>query len=156
MRAYAGPACRAHGRHGPQDQVACDSRSSSDFLIIARTDARTGHGLDEAIRRGAAYAEAGADIVFVESPESEAELVEIARRIDKPLVANMVVGGRTPMLPASRLAEIGFAMAIFPATGFLAAAEALQRAYTDLQQHGNVDRRRPDVLVHRIQQAAGL
>jgi 2-methylisocitrate lyase-like PEP mutase family enzyme len=117
-------------------KVASDSRSSADFLIVARTDARTGHGLDEAIRRGAAYAEAGADIVFIESPESEAELVEIARRIDKPLVANMVVGGRTPMLPAARLAEIGFAMAIFPATGFLSAAEALRRAYAELQQHG--------------------
>jgi 2-methylisocitrate lyase-like PEP mutase family enzyme len=117
-------------------EVAGDSRSSADFLIIARTDARTGHGLDEAIRRGAAYAEAGADIIFIESPESEAELIEIARRIDKPLVANMVVGGRTPMLPAARLAEIGFAMAIFPATGFLAAAEALQNAYAELQQHG--------------------
>jgi 2,3-dimethylmalate lyase len=117
-------------------RVASDSRSSTDFLIVARTDARTGHGLDEAIRRGAAYADAGADIIFIESPESEAEMSEIARRIDKPLLANMVVGGRTPMLPAARLAEIGFAMAIFPATGFLAAAEALRRAYADLQQHG--------------------
>jgi 2-methylisocitrate lyase-like PEP mutase family enzyme len=117
-------------------RVASDSRSSADFLIVARTDARTGHGLEEAIRRGAAYAEAGADIIFVESPESEAEMVEIARRIDKPLLANLVVGGRTPMLPTARLAEIGFAMAIFPATGFLAAAEALQRAYAEVQQHG--------------------
>jgi 2-methylisocitrate lyase-like PEP mutase family enzyme len=117
-------------------KVAADSRASSDFLIIARTDARTGLGLDEAIRRGVAYGEAGADIVFVESPESEAELIEIARRIDKPLVANMVNGGRTPMLPAGRLAEIGFALAIFPAVGFLSAAEALRAAYTDLQKNG--------------------
>src|SRR3954454_19555650 len=80
-------------------RVASDSRSSSDFLIIARTDARTSKGLDEAIRRGVAYGEAGADIVFIESRETEAEMVEIARRIDKPLIANLVHGGRTPMLP---------------------------------------------------------
>lgn len=117
-------------------QVASDSRSSRDFLIIARTDARTGHGLDEAIARGIAYGEAGADIIFVESPESEAELSEIAKRIDKPLMANMVNGGRTPMLPGERLKKIGFSVAIFPTVGFLAAAEALRRAYEDLKAHG--------------------
>jgi 2,3-dimethylmalate lyase len=117
-------------------RVASDSRSSSDFLVIARTDARTGHGLDEAIRRGVAYAEAGADIIFVESPESEAELAEVGRRIDKPLLANMVNGGRTPMLPADRLEALGFSIAIYPAIGFLSAGEALRRAYTDLKQNG--------------------
>lgn len=117
-------------------QVASDSRSSADFLIIARTDARTGHGLDEAIRRGVAYAEAGADIIFVESPESEAEMAEIGRRIDKPLLANMVHGGRTPLLPVDRLAELGFAIAIFPALGFLSAGHALRDAYEDLKRHG--------------------
>jgi 2-methylisocitrate lyase-like PEP mutase family enzyme len=117
-------------------RVASDSRSSPDFLIIARTDARTGQGLEEAIRRGIAYGEAGADIIFIESPESEDELAQIGRRIDKPLLANMVNGGRTPMLPANRLAELGYSVAIFPAVGFLAAGEALQRAYADLQQNG--------------------
>lgn len=117
-------------------KVAVDSRSSADFLIIARTDARTSLGLDEAIRRGVAYAEAGADVIFIESPESEAELAEVARRIDKPVVANMVNGGRTPMLPAEQLAALGFAMAIFPAVGFLATAQALTDAYADLQTHG--------------------
>jgi 2-methylisocitrate lyase-like PEP mutase family enzyme len=117
-------------------QVASDSRSSADFLIIARTDARSGKGLDEAIRRGNAYAEAGADIIFIESPESEAELAEIGRRISKPLLANMVNGGRTPMLPADRLKALGFSIAIYPAVGFLSAGEALRRAYTDLQQNG--------------------
>ena len=117
-------------------QVASDSRSSADFLIIARTDARTGHGLDEAIRRGVAYAAAGADIIFVESPESEAEMAEIGHRIDKPLLANMVHGGRTPLLPVDRLAELGFAIAIFPALGFLSAGHALRDAYEDLKRHG--------------------
>ncbi len=117
-------------------RVASDSRSSPDFLIVARTDARTGHGLDEAIRRGVAYAEAGADIIFIESPESEAELAEVGRRIGKPLLANMVNGGRTPMLPIDQLKALGFSIAIFPAVGFLSAGEALRRAYTDLQQNG--------------------
>ncbi len=117
-------------------RVASDSRSSSDFLIVARTDARTGHGLDEAIRRGVAYAEAGADIIFIESPESEKELEECGRRIGKPLLANMVNGGRTPVLPAEKLKAMGFSIAIYPAVGFLSAGEALQRAYADLQKHG--------------------
>ena len=117
-------------------KVASDSRSSADFLIIARTDARTGRGLDEAIRRGIAYAEAGADIIFIESPETEAEMAEIGRRIGKPLLANMVNGGRTPMLPADKLKALGFSIAIYPAVGFLSAGEALRRAYTDLKQNG--------------------
>ena len=117
-------------------QVAVDSRSSADFLVVARTDARTALGLDEALRRGEAYAAAGADVIFVESPESEAEMATIGQRLDVPLLANMVEGGRTPVLPASRLAELGFALSIFPATGFLAAAAALQDAYTDLQRNG--------------------
>jgi 2-methylisocitrate lyase-like PEP mutase family enzyme len=117
-------------------RMASDNRSSADFLIIARTDARTGKGLDEAIRRGVAYADAGADIIFVESPESEAEMAEIGRRIGKPLLANMVNGGRTPMLPADRLKALGFSIAIFPAIGFLSAGEALRRAYADLKQNG--------------------
>jgi 2-methylisocitrate lyase-like PEP mutase family enzyme len=117
-------------------QVAVDNRTSRDFLIIARTDSRTSLGLDEAIRRGEAYGAAGADIVFVESPESEDELATIARRIGKPLLANMVNGGRTPMVAASRLAELGYAAAIFPAVGFLATAQALTTAYADLAAHG--------------------
>ena len=117
-------------------KVASDARSSADFLIIARTDARSGKGLDEAISRGRAYADAGADIVFVESPESEVEMAEIGRMIDKPLLANMVNGGRTPMLSADRLKQLGFAVAILPAVGFLATAEALTRAYDDLRRHG--------------------
>lgn len=117
-------------------KVASDSRSSADFLIIARTDARTGKGLDEAIRRGVAYGEAGADIVFVESPESEDEMARICREIDKPLVANIVNGGRTPMLPVDRLIKLGYSMAIFPAVGFLAAGQALYSAYDDLKRNG--------------------
>ena len=119
-------------------QVAVEARQSADFLIIARTDARTQHGLDEAIRRARIYGEAGADILFVESPETEAEMAEICRALKgKPLFANMVEGGRTPVLPAARLQEMGYAIAIWPAAGFLTAAAALEKAYTELKAHGS-------------------
>ena len=119
-------------------RVACDSRSSADMLVIARTDSRTSLGLDEALRRVDAYVEAGADVIFVEAPESEDELIEISRRFDTPLLANMVSGGLTPVLPASRLAEIGYAIAIHPGLGFLAAGQALQTAFEELKDSGEV------------------
>ena len=117
-------------------EVAVDSRRSDDFLIIARTDSRTTLGLDEAIRRGKAFAAAGADVVFVESPESEDEMKRVADEIDAPLFANMVQGGRTPLLSAERLKEIGYAIAIHPAVGFLAVGAALTKSYGDLLAHG--------------------
>lgn len=117
-------------------EVAVDTRRSDDFLLIARTDSRTTHGLEEAIRRGKAYAAAGADVVFVESPESEEEMARIAGEIDAPLFANMVNGGRTPLLPAARLKELGFSIAIHPAVGFLAMGAALEKAYGDLKANG--------------------
>ena len=107
--------------------VAVDSRSDRDFLIIARTDARTVHGLDEALRRAEAYLRAGADILFVESPESVEEMERIGRTFDVPLMANMVEGGRTPVLPAAELERVGYRFAIFPALGFLAAGAALRQ-----------------------------
>ncbi len=117
-------------------EVAVDSRKSDDFLIIARTDSRTSLGLDEAIRRGQAFAKAGADVVFVESPESEEEMLRVAEAIDAPLFANMVNGGRTPLLSAARLSEMGYAIGIHPAVGFLAVGAALQKAYADLLANG--------------------
>jgi 2-methylisocitrate lyase-like PEP mutase family enzyme len=120
-------------------EVAVGCRSASDFLVIARTDARTNHGLDEALRRGEAYAKAGADILFIESPESEAEMARIGRHFDVPLLANMADGGRTPILPRQRLQELGYKVAIFPATGLLAATAALQRVYRVLKDKGSSD-----------------
>ena len=120
-------------------KVAVDARRDPNFLIVARTDARTGLGLEEAIRRGRMYGDAGADIVFIESPETEAEMIEIGRSINKPLLANNVEGGRTPILPAARLKEIGYSIAIYPGAGFLAVAAALERVYGHLLQHGDTN-----------------
>jgi 2-methylisocitrate lyase-like PEP mutase family enzyme len=118
-------------------KVACEARSSRDFLIIARTDARTALGLDEALRRAEAYAQAGADILFVESPESIEEMQTIGRSLHLPLVANMVEGGRTPVLSQAQLEAIGYKIAIFPVTALLAAAEAMRATYAQIRQHGS-------------------
>ena len=118
-------------------RVAVDARESADFLVVARTDARTVHGLDEALRRGEAYAEAGADVLFIESPESEAEMARIGRAFDTPLLANMVPEGRTPVLPKARLEELGFSIAIYPSAGFTAAARALHDAYVHIRDTGS-------------------
>ena len=117
--------------------VAVDSRKDSNFLIIARTDARTSLGLDEAIDRALAYRRAGADVLFVESPESESEFGEIASRIDAPLLANMVEGGRSPVLSKSRLEGLGYSLAIYPGTGFFAAASALKDVYAHILETGS-------------------
>ena len=118
-------------------KVAADSRDSKDFLIIARTDARTTLGLDEALRRAETYLRAGADLLFVESPESVEEMQRIGKAFDVPLVANMVEGGRTPVLTANQLQEIGYRFAIFPAVGFLAMGAALARVYQGLKRDGS-------------------
>ncbi len=118
--------------------VAAEARSSPDFLIIARTDARGSLGLAEAIKRARAYAKAGADLLFVESPETEEEMIAIGRELgDMPLVANMVEGGRTPILRNARLAEIGYALAIYPVAGLLSAAAALNTVYRQIRETGS-------------------
>ena len=118
-------------------QVACATRSDPNLLIIARTDARTAHGLDEAITRARAYREAGADVLFVEAPENADEFARIATEVEAPLVANMVDGGRSPVLSAATLRELGYRIAIYPAVGFTAAAAAVEAAYGHLHETGS-------------------
>jgi len=118
-------------------QVAVESRTNPDFLIIARTDARTSLGLDEALRRGEAYASAGADILFIESPESVDEMKTISKTFDLPLVANMVEGGRTPVLGQDELLSLGYKIAIFPVTALLAATHAMEAVYQTLKTQGS-------------------
>jgi 2-methylisocitrate lyase-like PEP mutase family enzyme len=118
-------------------RVAAEARTSRDFLIIARPDARTAHGLDEALWRAEAYAKAGADILFVESPESVEEMRAIGERFDLPLVANMVEKGRTPVLSRAELESIGYRIAIFPVTALLAAVKAMSQVYAHLKAEGS-------------------
>lgn len=120
-------------------EVAVDSRSSKNMLIIARTDARTSHGLDEALQRGRAFARAGADIVFIESPESEDEFKRIGAELGDCgawLIANMVPSGRSPELAAGRLKELGFSLAIWPAAIMMATCAAAENALAYLAKHG--------------------
>lgn len=118
-------------------EVAVESRRSDDFLIIARTDARSSLGLDEALRRAEFYAKAGADILFIESPENEEEMRRIGESFGLPLVANMVERGRTPLLTRPQLEALGFRLAIFPTAGFLAATAAMERVYAAIRDTGS-------------------
>lgn len=117
-------------------KVAAEARDSKDFLIVARTDARTSYGLDEALRRGEAFAEAGADILFIESPETEAEMEKICASFDLPLLVNVVDGGSTPVLSKQAYIDLGYQIAIYPGTGFLATAHALHSIYGTLKRTG--------------------
>ena len=119
-------------------KVAVDTRTKDDFLIIARTDSRTGLGIEEAISRAVAFEEAGADIIFVEAPETESEMKMVNAAIKKPTLANMVSGGKTPIFSSAALQDMGYSVAIHPALGFLAMGEALKTAYTKLDTTGNV------------------
>jgi 2-methylisocitrate lyase-like PEP mutase family enzyme len=118
-------------------RVAAQARSSKAFKIVARTDARTSHGLDETLRRGEAFLKAGADILFIESPESIGEMERIGGAFDVPLLANMVEGGRTPIVSASDLESLGYKIAIYPVAGLLAAAGALESVYAHLLSTGS-------------------
>lgn len=120
-------------------EVALEARKSRDFLVIARTDARTGLGLDEAIKRGKAFAEAGADVVFVEAPESEDEFRRIGEALKGKawLLANMVPTGKSPVASAERLNAYGFSIAIYPSAGMGPACAALEASYQYLLEHGS-------------------
>ena len=110
--------------------AALDART--DALIIARTDARSVLGLSAAIDRGNAYAEAGADIIFVEAPRTAGEIARIGREITAPKLINIVAGGLTPELDAATLTKLGYSIAIYPTTALLAAANAAVGALRDL------------------------
>jgi 2-methylisocitrate lyase-like PEP mutase family enzyme len=118
-------------------RVAVDARADAEnFLIIARTDARQSEGLDGALKRLEAYAEAGADILFPEALTSEKEMHIACGAFEKPVMANMADGGLTPILPASVLGELGYAFAIYPSMTSLTAAAAMEQALISLKQNG--------------------
>lgn len=120
-------------------EVALEARQKDDTIIVARTDARTSLGLDEALRRGAAYAKAGADIIFIEAPETLAEIARIPAELGgcgAHLLLNCVYDGRTPDIAAAELKRMGYSIAIYAGMAHKAAAGALQAAYGHLQRHG--------------------
>lgn len=127
-------------------KVACDARSSDDFLVIARTDARQSEGLDGVMRRLEAYAAAGADVLFPEALTTRDEIAAAGSAFHTPLLANMASGGLTPILPVQELRGLGYAIAIFPALSALAAAAAVHRALSHLKAHQ--DGNSPDIPLY--------
>ena len=118
-------------------ELACETRQSNAFLIVARTDARTEHGLDEALSRAEAYRSAGADVLFVESPESIDEMRMINEQLSgTPTLANMVRGGKTPMLADAELRALGYDIAIHPVYLLGAAVTAMREALKTLNATG--------------------
>jgi 2-methylisocitrate lyase-like PEP mutase family enzyme len=122
-------------------EAALASRTDPDFCIIARTDARGVHGLEDAISRGRAFAKLGVDAVFVEAPQSEAELEEIPRALPNvPLLVNVFKGGKTPMLPVERLQQMGYRIAIYPSETQRAAIHAMRQALGLLKRDGTTEK----------------
>ncbi len=115
-------------------RAATEARNSA--LIIARTDSKAVYGMEEAIRRGHLYLEAGADIIFPEALESEVEFAEYAQRVDAPLLANMTEFGKTPYLTVERFGELGYKLVIFPVTALRIAANAVKSAMTETLSSG--------------------
>src|SRR5918996_1124117 len=118
-------------------RAAVEARGNDDFYIVARTDARQALGLDEAIKRGIAFKEAGADAVFIEAPESKEEMKEISRQVAGPLVANMLERGVTPIMGPQELRDLGFALIVWPLAPIYTVAKSLREVYTTLRRDGS-------------------
>ncbi|WP_134701035.1 oxaloacetate decarboxylase [Ammoniphilus sp. YIM 78166] len=123
--------------HVQKIRAAVDAREH--LLIIARTDARAPLGLDEAIRRAVAYKEAGADIIFVDAPQSAQELEVIAKEVEGPLFANMVEGGKTPSLSARELEKLGYKIVVYPVSTLYSAVKAMQQTLSILKHSHSTD-----------------
>jgi 2-methylisocitrate lyase-like PEP mutase family enzyme len=130
-------------------KAAKDAQRDSDTIVIARTDARTDHGLEAALERMERYREAGADVLFVESPQSEEEMAAITPRLKAPTLANMVEGGRTPILPAARLEALGFRIAIYPNSLTRLIGRVGQDLLAALKTHGTTASMANQMLDHR-------
>jgi 2-methylisocitrate lyase-like PEP mutase family enzyme len=119
-------------------RAVLETRAERDLFLVARTDARAAVSLDEAIARGTAARDLGADAIFIEAPESVAELEQIARAIPGPKVANMVEHGKTPLLAPDELHQLGFDLIVTPLAGLLSSAKALQETYALLRRDGTL------------------
>lgn len=118
-------------------RAAVEAKDEQDFFIVARTDARQALGLAEAIKRGIAFKEAGADAVFIEAPETKEEMAEIARKVPGPLVANMLERGVTPLMGPKELKELGFDLIVWPLAPLYSVAKSLTDVYATLRRDGS-------------------
>jgi 2-methylisocitrate lyase-like PEP mutase family enzyme len=117
-------------------RAAVDARRDPDFLIIARTDARAVEGVAAAIERGRRYQESGADMIFVEAPQSEAEIEAVAHAFDVPLLFNWADSGRSPLLPVERLRDLGYKLIIYPVSTLFAATKAMMGVVEEIRRSG--------------------
>jgi carboxyvinyl-carboxyphosphonate phosphorylmutase len=117
-------------------RAACAARTDEDFVIIARTDALAVTGLDDTLRRCAAYAEAGADVLFVEALRTQEEIDRVRREVDVPLLYNFVEHGKSPLIPVSQLEALGFKLVIFPGSLMLSVSTMAQRILREIRQYG--------------------
>ncbi|HWR03833.1 MAG TPA: isocitrate lyase/phosphoenolpyruvate mutase family protein [Humidesulfovibrio sp.] len=123
----------------PKLKAALAARSDPDFVIMARTDAAAVHGLDEAIRRARLYAEAGADMVFVEAVTTREDMARVNAAVPAPSMANMIEGGKSPFLSAAELQDLGYAAAAYPCASVFTAARALQTWANTLKAKGSTE-----------------
>jgi 2-methylisocitrate lyase-like PEP mutase family enzyme len=136
-------------------RAAVEAARKADILVLARTDARATHGFDEALARCEDFAAEGADMIFLEAPESVEEMRRFCSAIRKPCMANMVVGGKTPVLPPAELARIGFKLAAYPLVLLSAAVSAMQQAIAALQPDTNAPQP-PQVTFEELKKAVGF
>ncbi len=123
--------------HAQKIRAAKEAKGDAPFIITGRTDALEPLGIEEAIKRGKAYKEAGADLIFIEAPRTKEEMKRIAGEVPGPLVANMIEGGKTPLVPLEELHEMGFISVGYVLTGIFTAAKALSRAYSHVLEKGS-------------------
>lgn len=135
-------------------KAAVDTRQDPGMVIIARSDARAIEGLDAAIDRVNAYLEAGADVGFVEAPQTIEELRIVGRRVQGPALVNVFEGGKTPMLGASELAAMGFRLGIYPSQTHRAAIRAAQRVLAALKEDGHTTRVESDLATFQQREDA--
>lgn len=138
-------------------KTALDTRADPDFVIIARTDARAVEGLDAAIERANQYGEAGADVCFVEAPQSKDELARVARDVPFPQLANMLPGGVTPILSADELQQLGFRIVVDPVGPLLATGHMMRQLAKAMLNEGRVDHLSSQMLgFDEVKQLLGL
>jgi 2-methylisocitrate lyase-like PEP mutase family enzyme len=136
-------------------RAAVEAARKADILVLARTDARATHGFDEALARCQDFASEGADMIFLEAPETVEEMRRFCATIRKPCMANMVTGGKTPVLPPAELETIGFKLAAYPLVVLSAAVAAMQQAIAALQPNANTPAP-PQVTFEELKKVVGF
>ncbi|MDP6117027.1 MAG: oxaloacetate decarboxylase [Planctomycetota bacterium] len=154
---FSGKRVISMGEHVEKVHAAAEARGDSGLVIIGRTDSRAPLGLDEAIKRGRAYFEAGAEVVFVEAPQSVDELKEISAAFpDAPTFANMIEGGRTPFMSSEELESLGFKIVVYPLSGLFSATKAQMDCLRHLREHGSTQGYGPQLVFKEFEEMIGV